>query len=168
MQNEPTSDKPATELSADAPDFRLPHEEAAAPVASASAAGAETNATMEAGSTQAPKHPPPHPNGIPTENGVDDRAISTTALENGLNGTAESVNENGESGAERREDEGADTHNSARGGAVAKMVLSLEGGLKGRAAPANGLPNGLPNGTAPGKEEPLLGKDPIVVQANGE
>ena len=167
MQAEPTSDKPATELSADAAEFLLPHEEAAAPAASASAPEANTNTTKEAGDTQVPKEAPPHPNGITSENGIDDRARSTTALQNGLNGTAQSVNENsesGESGAERREDEGANAHKTAKGGAVARMVVSLEGSLKGRAA----LANGLPNGTTPSKEEPLLGKDAIVVQANGE
>ena len=158
------SGKPATELSADAAEFRLPHEEAAAPAASAAAAGAETVAAVKAGNAQASEDPPAHPNGIATQNGIGDRAPNTAAVENGQKDTAENVDDTSESGAERREDEGANAHKSAKGGAVAKMVLSLEGGLKGRAA----LPNGLPNGSAPGKEEPLLSKDPIVVQANGE
>lgn len=158
------SGQPATELSADAAEFRLPHEEAAAPAASAAAAGAETGTIIKAGNAQASQDSPAHPNGIATENGIGDRARNTAAVENGLNGTAEDVDDTSESGAERREDEVANAHKSGKGDAVAKMVLSLEGSLKGRAA----LANGLPNGNAPGKEEPLLSKDPIVVQANGE
>ena len=165
MQAEDTSVKPATELSADAAEFRLPHEETAAPAAFAAAAGAETGAAVKAGNVQASEDPPAHPNGIATENGIGDRAPHTAAVENGLTDPAENVDDTSESAAERREDDkGAIAHNSGKGGAVAKMVLSLEGGLKGRAA----LPNGLPNGSAPGKEEPLLSKDPIVGQANGE
>ncbi len=158
------SAKPATELSADAAEFRLPHEEAAAPAASVAAPEAETSAAADVGKAQAPEDHPAHMNGIATENGIDDSASNTTASENGLKSTAENVHENSESGAERREDQVANAQKSGKGGSVAKMVLSLEGGLKGRAA----LGNGLPNGISPGKEEPLLSKDPIVVQANGE
>ena len=161
MQDEATSGKPATELSADAAEFRLPHEEAAAPAASVEA---ETSTATNAGSAQAPKDPPAHMNGIATENGIEDSASNNTASENGLKSPAENVHEKSESGAERRDDEVASAQKSGKGGSVAKMVLSLEGSLKGRAA----LGNGLPNGITPGKEEPLLSKDPIVVQANGE
>lgn len=163
MQEEATSGNAAKELSVDAAEFRLPGEGSAAPAAPAAAgARADAGAAASVSTAQAPKGRPAHPNGIATENGVDDRAGSAAASENGLKSSAESAGSEG--GKERRESEGASARKSARGGAVAKMIQSLEGGLKGKPA----LSNGLPNGISPGKEDLHLGKDPVVVHANGK
>jgi hypothetical protein len=110
--------------------------------------------------------PTGHPNGIPEENGIDDRESKLTATANGQLAAPESA-AHSESSGERREKGGPEAKpKPAKGGAVAAMIakLNMESGLKGKAQ----LPNGLPNGSATGKEEPLLNKDPIVVQANGD
>ena len=164
MQDEATTAKAGTELSVDAAEFRLP-QGPAEPTASAAATTIDTNSAERTSAAEAPKgHPAAQTNGITTENGVDEKASKTAATTNGLETPSES--EDSESSTETREEEGVSAQKSSKGGAVAKMIakMNLESNLKEKPAMANGLPNG----SAAGKEEALLNKDPIVVQANGE
>lgn len=110
--------------------------------------------------------PTGHANGIAENNGIDERESKLTVTANGQPTAPECAAHNESSGERREKGEPEAKPKPAKGGAVAAMIAKLnrESGLKGKAQ----LPNGLPNGSAPGKEEPLLNKDPIVVQANGD
>lgn len=164
-QDDAEAVRAATELSADAAEFTLPSAPAAPAAAPAvvpakSAAGSTANgAASEADATRGL-----HANGIATENGIDDRHSKATVTANGQMTT--SAGKSSSDGPEKsgREGSEAQAKHTKASGAVAKMIQSLESGLKAKGP----LPNGLPNGASLGMEEASLKKDPIVVQANGK
>ena len=131
------------------------------------AAVAEATSAKDTGTGAVVKDlPTGHPNGFAEENGIDDRESKLTATANGQSNDTESAAHSANSGERRANGEPEAKPKPAKGGAVAAMIakLNMESGLKGKAQ----LPIGLPNGSATSKEEPLLNKDPIVVQANGD
>ena len=167
-QDDAEAVRAATELSADAAEFTLPSAPAAPAAAPAlvpakSAAGSTAN-----GAASEPDAirglPAVHANGIATENGIDDRHSKAAVTANGQMTTSAGKSSSG--GPEKSGKEGSEAQGKhAKGsGAVAKMIQSLESGLKAKGP----LPNGLPNGASLGMEEASLKKDPIVVQANGK
>ena len=167
-QDDAEAVRAATELSADAAEFTLPSAPAApaaapAPVPAKSAAGSSANgAASEADAVRG--LPAVHANGIATENGIDDRHSKAAVTANGQMTASPGKSSSG--GPENGGKEGSEAQaKHAKGsGAVAKMIQSLESGLKAKGP----LPNRLPNGTSLGVEEASLKKDPIVVQANGK
>ena len=168
MQDDAEALRAATELSADAAEFTLPPAPAAPAAAPAlvpakSAAGSTANgAASDADAIRG--LPAVHANGIATENGIDDKHSKAAVTANGQ--VTASAGKSSSGGPEKSGKEGSEAQaKHAKGsGAVAKMIQSLESGLKAKGP----LPNGLPNGASLGMEEAGLNNDPIVVQANGK